>query len=57
MAGSTAILGVSVSPRLARGDERVAEREGTMKRDLFLCMVTIFKADCEEQSSSRFSES
>lgn len=49
MARRTAILGFSVSPALAREYERLAEREGTTKSDLFRRMVNTYKAECEEQ--------
>ncbi len=49
MARKTAVLGFSVSPALAREYERLAEREGTTKSDLFRRMVNTYKAECEEQ--------
>jgi uncharacterized ferritin-like protein (DUF455 family) len=49
MARKTAVLGFSVSPALAREYERLAEREGTTKSDLFRRMVNTYKAELEEQ--------
>jgi Ribbon-helix-helix protein, copG family len=48
MARKTAVLGFSVSPALAREYERIAEREGTTKSDLFRRMVTTYKAERDE---------
>lgn len=49
MARKTAVLGFSVSPALAREYERLAEREGTTKSELFRRMVNTYKAEREEQ--------
>ena len=49
MARKTAVVGFSVSPALAREYERLAEREGTTKSDLFRRMVTTYKAEREEE--------
>jgi hypothetical protein len=49
MARKTAVLGFSVSPALAKEYERLAEREGTTKSDLFRRMVNTYKAEREEQ--------
>ena len=49
MARKTLVLGFSVSPALAREYERLAEREGTTKSDLFRRMVTTYKAEREEE--------
>ena len=43
MARKTSVLGFSVSPALAKEYERLAEREGTTKSDLFRRMVTTYK--------------
>lgn len=50
MARKTSVLGFSVSPALAREYERLAEREGTTKSDLFRRMVTTYKAEREEEA-------
>jgi hypothetical protein len=49
MARKTSVLGFSVSPSLAKEYERLAEREGTTKSDLFRRMVTTYKAEREEE--------
>jgi len=49
MARKTTISGFSVSPALAKEYERVAERAGTTKSDLFRRMVETYKAEREEQ--------
>lgn len=49
MARKTAVLGFSVSPALAREYERLAEREGTTKSDLFRRMVETYKTERAEQ--------
>jgi metal-responsive CopG/Arc/MetJ family transcriptional regulator len=49
MARKTSVLGFSVSPALAREYERLAEREGTTKSDLFRRMVTTYMAEREEE--------
>jgi hypothetical protein len=49
MARKTAVLGFSVSPALAKEYERLAEREGTTKSDLFRRMMNTYKAEREEQ--------
>ena len=49
MARKTSILGFSVSPTLAKEYERLAEREGTTKSDLFRRMVITYKAEREEE--------
>ena len=45
----TAVLGFSVSPQLAKEYERIAEREGTTKSELFRRMVTSYKAERDEE--------
>lgn len=55
MAHKTSVPRFSVGPALAREYERLAEREGITKSDLFRRMVTTYKAEREEQSLSRFS--
>ena len=49
MAHKTSVLRFSVSPTLAKEYERLAEREGMTKSDLFRRMVTTYKAECEEK--------
>lgn len=49
MARKTAVLGFSVSPALAKEYERLAEREGTTKSDLFRRMVETYKTERAEQ--------
>lgn len=49
MARKTAVLGFSVSPELAKEYERLAEREGTTKSDLFRRMIETYKAERAEQ--------
>lgn len=49
MARKTAVLGFSVAPALAKEYERLAEREGTTKSELFRRMVKTYKAEREEQ--------
>ena len=49
MARKTAVLGFSVAPALAKEYERLAEREGTTKSELFRRMVNTYKAEREEQ--------
>ena len=49
MARKTAVLGFSVSPAIAKEYERMAEREGTTKSELFRRMMNIYKAEREEQ--------
>ncbi len=49
MARKRSVLGFSVSPALAKEYERLAEHEGTTKSDLFRRMVTIYKAEREEE--------
>jgi hypothetical protein len=49
MARKTAVVGFSVNPALAREYERLAEREGTTKSDLFRRMVTTYKAEHEDK--------
>jgi hypothetical protein len=50
MARKTSVLGFSVSPALAREFERLAERAGMTKSDLFRRMVTTYKAEREEEA-------
>ena len=50
MARKTSVLGFSVSPALAKEYERLAEREGTTKSDLFRRMVTTYKAERDEEA-------
>jgi Ribbon-helix-helix protein, copG family len=49
MARKTAVLEFSVAPALAKEYERLAEREGTTKSELFRRMVHTYKAEREEQ--------
>jgi hypothetical protein len=49
MARKTSVLGFSVTPALAKEYERLAEREGTTKSDLFRRMVITYKAEREEE--------
>lgn len=49
MARKTTVLGFSVSPALAKEYERIAEREGTTKSELFRRMMSTYKAEREEQ--------
>jgi len=49
MARKTALLGFSVSPALAKEYERLAEREGTTKSELFRRMVASYKTEREEE--------
>ena len=49
MARKTALLGFSVSPALVNEYERLAEREGTTKNELFRRMVASYKAEREEE--------
>lgn len=49
MARKTAVLGFSVSPELAKEYEKLAEREGTTKSDLFRRMVETYKMERAEQ--------
>jgi hypothetical protein len=53
MGRNTAVLGFSVSPGLAREYERLAEREGTTKSELFRRMVECYKAEREEEEFFR----
>lgn len=48
MAHKTSVLRFSVGPALAREYERLAEREGMTKSDLFRRMVTTYKVEREE---------
>ena len=48
MAHKTSVPRFSVGPALAREYERLAEREGMTKSDLFRRMVTTYKAVREE---------
>ena len=48
MAHKTSVLRFSVGPALAREYERLAERRGMTKSDLFRYMVTTYKAEREE---------
>jgi hypothetical protein len=49
MPRKTAVLGFSVSPELAKDYERIAEREGTTKSELFRRMVNSYKSEREEE--------
>jgi hypothetical protein len=49
MAHKTSVLRFSVGPALAREYERLAEREGMTKSDLFRRMVATYKAKREEE--------
>ena len=49
MAHKTSVLRFLVGPALAREYERLAEREGTTKSDLFRRMLTTYKAEREEE--------
>ena len=49
MAPKTSVLRFSIGPALARKYERLAEREGMTKSDLFRRMVTTYKAEREEE--------
>lgn len=49
MARKTTVLGFSVSPALAKEYERIAEREGTTKSELFRRMMSTYKTEREEQ--------
>lgn len=49
MARKTTVLGFSVSPALAKEYERIAEREGRTKSELFRRMMSTYKAEREEQ--------
>ena len=49
MAHKTSVLRFSVGPALVREYERLAEREGTTKSDLFRRMLTTYKAEREEE--------
>lgn len=49
MARKTAVLGFSVNPAIAKEYERLAQREGTTKSDLFRRMVNTYKAVREEE--------
>ena len=44
------LLRFSVSPALVREYERLAEREGTTKSDLFRRVVTTYKAEREKEA-------
>lgn len=48
MGRTTAVLGFSVNPGLAKEYEQLAEREGTTKSELFRRMVECYKAEREE---------
>lgn len=48
MAHKTSVLRFSVGPAQAKEYERLAEREGMTKSDLFRRMVTTYKAEREE---------
>ena len=49
MAHKTSVLRFSVGPAQAKEYERLAEREGMTKSDLFRRMVTTYKAEREEE--------
>jgi metal-responsive CopG/Arc/MetJ family transcriptional regulator len=49
MPRKTAVLGFSVSPELAKEYQRIAEREGTTKSELFRRMVISYKTEREEE--------
>ena len=49
MAHKTSVLRFSVGPALTREYERLAERGGMTKSDLFRRMVTTYKAEREEE--------
>jgi metal-responsive CopG/Arc/MetJ family transcriptional regulator len=49
MSGKTAVLRFSVNPELANEYERIAEREGTTKSELFRRMIASYKAEREEE--------
>lgn len=49
MRRNTALLRFSVSPALAREYEKLAERHGTTKGELFRRMVESYKAEREEE--------
>ena len=49
MAHKTSVLRFSVGPALTREYERLAERGGMTKSDLFRRIVTTYKAECEEE--------
>ncbi|MDE3017767.1 MAG: ribbon-helix-helix protein, CopG family [Nitrospirota bacterium] len=53
MGRNTAVLGFSVSPSLAEEYEKLAEREGTTKSELFRRMVESYKAEREEEEFFR----
>jgi metal-responsive CopG/Arc/MetJ family transcriptional regulator len=53
MGRKTAVVGFSVSPGLAREFDRLAEREGTTKSELFRRMVECYKAEREEEEFFR----
>jgi metal-responsive CopG/Arc/MetJ family transcriptional regulator len=50
MSGKTAVLRFSVSPELANEYERIAEREGTTKSELFRRMIASYKANGKRKS-------
>lgn len=49
MGRKTTVLGFSVNPELAREYERLAEREGTSKSELFRRMIECYKTEREEE--------
>ena len=49
MGRKTTVLGFSVSPELARDYEKLAEREGTTKSELFRRMIQCYRAEREEE--------
>ena len=49
MPRKTAVLGFSVSHELAKEYQRIAEREGTTKSELFRRMVISYKTEREEE--------
>jgi len=49
MAHKTSVLRFSVGPALTREYERLAERGGMTKSDLFRRIVTTYKAECEDE--------
>ncbi len=53
MGRKTRVLGFSVAPEIAEEYERLAEREGRTKSELFRQMVETYKAKLEEEAFFR----
>lgn len=53
MARKTAVVGFSVSPALVQEYERLAQREGTTKSEVFRRMVEYYKTEREEEEFFR----